>query len=372
MSGQTSETVLGPRARNRALLERQLLLRRVRRPAAEVVEHLVGLQAQEPRDPYVGLWTRLADFDPHELGRLLADRQAVRSPLMRTTIHLVSARDCLTLAALVRPVLERTFWTGSPFGPKLKGVDVEAVVAAGRALLEERPRTTAELRRHLGERWPADDASSLAYAVHYLVPLVQVPPRGVWGQKGLATWATTEAWLGRPLDPAPAIDRVVLRYLAAFGPAGVMDVQTWSGLTRLREVTERLRPRLRSFRSEAGKELFDLPDAPRPDPDTPAPVRFLPQFDNVALSHADRSHISAGAAARWPTNDLHWSPLLIDGFVNGAWRISRDGKAATLAVRHLVPLSGQEEAAMTEEGDRLLGFLAGDADRRDVRVSSVT
>jgi hypothetical protein len=372
VSGQTSPKALSQRARNRALLERQLLLRRVRRPAAEVVEHLVGMQSQEPRDPYVALWTRLEDFDPHELGRLLADRQAVRSPLMRTTIHLVSARDCLTLAPLLRPVLERNLWTGSPYGRKLKGVDVEAVLAAGRALLDERPRTTAQLRTHLGERWPADDAGSLAHAVHNLVPVVQVPPRGVWGRKGLATWAATETWLGRPLDPAPAIDQVVLRYLAAFGPAGVMDVQTWSGLTRLREVTERLRPGLRTFRSEAGKELFDLPDAPRPDPDTPAPVRFLPQFDNVALSHADRSHVTAGAAARWPTDDLHWSPLLVDGFVNGAWRLARDGKAATLTVRPLVRLSGQDETAVAEEGQRLLGFLAADAEAAEVRVAAPT
>jgi hypothetical protein len=363
--------VLGQRARNRALLERQLLLRRVRRPAAEVVEHLVGMQAQEPRDPYVGLWTRLEGFDPHELGRLLAERQVVRSPLMRTTIHLVSARDCLTLAPLLRPVLERNFWTGSPFGRKLKGVDIDAVLAAGRALLEERPRTTAQLRTHLGERWPADDASSLAYAVHHLVPVVQVPPRGVWGQKGLATWATTETWLGRPLDPAPAIDQLVLRYLAAFGPAGVMDVQTWSGLTRLREVVDRLRPRLRTFRTEAGKQLFDLPDAPRPDPDTPAPVRFLPQFDNVALSHADRGHISADAADRWPTDLLHWSPLLVDGFVAGAWRLSRDAKTATLTVRPLAPLSDRDQAEVAEESGRLLEFLAPDAETREVQVGSM-
>jgi Winged helix DNA-binding domain len=363
-------TPLGQRARNRALLERQLLLRRVRRPAAEVVEHLVGMQAQEPRDPYVGLWTRLEGFDPHELGRLLADRQAVRSPLMRATIHLVSASDCLTLAPLLRPVLERNLWTGSPFGRRLKGVDVDAVLAAGRALLEERPRTTAHLRTHLGERWPANDAGSLAYAVHHLVPVVQVPPRGVWGQKGLATWAATETWLGRPLDPAPAIDQMVLRYLAAFGPAGVLDVQTWSGLTRLREVTERLRPQLKTFRGEAGRELFDLPDAPRPDPDSPAPVRFLPQFDNVALSHADRSHIAADAAARWPADDLHWSPLLVDGFVVGAWRLSRDARAATLTVRPLRPLSGPDRAEVAEEGRRLLEFLAADADRRDLQVTA--
>ena len=371
MSGQAG-TVLGQRARNRALLERQLLLRRVRRPAAEVVEHLVGMQAQEPRDPYVGLWTRLEDFDPNELGGQVAGRRAVRSPLMRATIHLVTARDCLTLAPLLRPVLERNFWTGSPFGRKVKGVDVDAVLAAGRTLLDTRPRTTAQLRAELGERWPEFDGTSLAYAVHHLLPVVQVPPRGVWGRKGLATWAATESWLDRPLDPAPSIDQLVLRYLAAFGPASTMDVQAWSGLTRLREVTDRLRPQLKTFGSEAGKELFDLPDAPRPDPDTPAPVRFLPQYDNVLLAHADRSHLSGDAAARWPTDDLHWSPLLVDGFVAGAWRLTRDGKAATLTVRELAPLSGAAEAAVADEGEHLLAFLAADADRRHLQVAGAT
>jgi hypothetical protein len=370
MSGQAAPTVLGRRALNRALLERQHLLRRVRRPAAEMVEHLVGMQAQEPRDPYVGLWTRVEGFDPDELGSLVAGRQMVRAPLMRTTIHLVSARDCLTLAPLLHPVRERNFWTGSPFGRQVKGVDIEAVLAAGRALLDEQPRTNAQLRAFMAERFPGYDATSLGYAVHHLVPVVQVPPRGVWGQKGLPTWATTETWLGRPVEQAPSIDRVVLRYLAAYGPAGTMDVQTWSGLTRLREVTDRLRPRLRSFRNEAGKELFDLPDAPRPDPDTPAPVRFLPQYDNVALSHADRSHLSAGAAAHWPTDDLHWSALLVDGFVAGVWRLVRDRKAATLVVRLFGTLADQDQAGVAEEGERLLAFLAPDAEPREVRLGA--
>ena len=371
VNGQPSSTLLGRRALNRALLERQLLLRRVRRPAAEVVEHLVGMQAQEPRDPYVGLWTRLEDFDPGELGGLVTGRQVVRSPLMRTTIHLVSARDCLTLAPLLHPVRERNFWTGSPFGRQVKGVDLDAVLAAGRALLDERPRTNAQLRAFMAERWPGWDPTSLAYAVHHLVPVVQIPPRGVWGQKGLPTWATTERWLGRPVEQAPSIDRVVLRYLAAFGPASTMDVQAWSGLTRLREVTDRLRPSLRSFRNEAGKELFDLPDAPRPDPGTPAPVRFLPQFDNVGLSHADRSHISGDAAARWPADDLHWSAILVDGFGAGAWRLARDGRAATRTVRLFDRLPAQDEAEVAEEGERLLAFLAPDAEPREVRLDAV-
>jgi hypothetical protein len=237
------------------------------------------------------------------------------------------------------------------------------VLAGGRELLDERPRTNAELRTLLAERWPGYDPASLAYAVHNLVPVVQIPPRGVWGQKGLPTWATTERWLGRPLDPAPSIDRVVLRYLAAFGPASTMDVQAWSGLTRLGEVTERLRPRLTSFRSEAGRELFDLPDAPRPDPDTPAPIRFLPQFDNLTLSHADRSHI-APTAAHWPTDGLHWSALLVDGFVAGAWRLSRDGGTATLSVRPFATQAAGDQAAVEEEAARLLEFLAPDGDRQ--------
>ena len=368
MTGRPSGNVLSQRALNRALLERQLLLRREGRSAAATVEHLVALQAQNPRDPYVALWTRLEDFDPHELGRLLAERQVVRTPLLRTTLHLVGAGDCLAMTPLLRPVLERGFWTGSPFGRKLKGADIDAVLAAGLALLDERPRTTAQLRQLLGERWPGYDASSLAYAVHYLVPLVQIPPRGVWGAKGLPTWATTEQWLGRPFDPAPSIDRLVLRYLAAFGPATVMDVQAWSGLTRLREVAERLRPGLRCFRDEAGRELLDLPQAPRPDPETPAPPRFLPEYDNVVLGHADRSRIAAGAAERWPTDDLHWSPLLVDGFLRGVWRLTRDRTAATLVVRPLERLSGQAQAAVAGEGARLLALLAADADDRRVQL----
>jgi Winged helix DNA-binding domain len=365
---QAAGTRLGRRARNRALLERQLLLGRVRRPAAEVVEHLVGLQAQEPRDPYVALWTRLEGFDPAELGGMVADGRAVRSPLMRATIHLVTARDCLALYPLVRPVLDRNFRTGSPFGRKLKGIDLDALLADGRALVEERPRTTAQLRTLLAERWPGHDPGSLAYAITHLVPVVQVPPRGVWDGKGLPTWTTTEAWLGRPVEEAPSIDRVVLRYLAAFGPAGTMDVQTWSGLTRLREVTDRLRPQLQSFRDEAGRELFDLPGAPRPDPDTPAPVRFLPQYDNLTLSHADRSHLAADAAAHWPSDDLHWSSLLVDGVVAGVWRLARVGKAATLTVRLFGTRSGADHAAVEAEAERLLDFLAPEADPGEVRM----
>jgi hypothetical protein len=360
--------VLSRRELNRALLGRQLLLGREPRGVAETVEHLVAMQAQNPRDPYVALWTRLQDFDPHELGRMVAEREAVRVPLLRTTLHLVTARDCLGLAPLLRPVLERGFWTGTPFGRKVKGIDIDAVLAAGRDLLNEQPRTNAQLRALLGERWPTYDAASLAYAIHHLVPVVQVPPRGVWGGKGLPTWATAERWLGRPLDPAPSIDRLVLRYLAAFGPATVMDVQAWSGLTRLREVAERLRPRLRTFRDPDGKELFDLPGAPRPDPGTPAPPRFLPEYDNVVLGHADRTRIVPGDAIwKWEFPDPAFrSPLLIDGFVQAAWHLEQDRRSATLIVEPLVPLP--DPAAVEAEATRLLEFLAPEAGRRAIEI----
>src|SRR5919202_38429 len=275
------DRVLTLRELNRATLERQMLLRRWKLSAAETIEHLVGMQAQAPNPPYVGLWTRLAGFHPNELARLITERHAVRIALMRNTVHLVSACDCLKLRPLLQPILDRGVYANRTHRAGIEGVDIEALIAAGRALLEERPRTAKELGELLKERWPERDAASLARTIRHLVPLVQVPPRGVWGKSGQATHTTVEAWLGRPLDPDPSLEEMVVRYLGAFGPATVKDVQTWSGLTRLGEVTDRLRSHLRAFRDEQGKELFDLPDAPRPDPDTPAPPRFLPQFDNA-------------------------------------------------------------------------------------------
>jgi hypothetical protein len=322
-----------------------------------VAEHLVGLQAQEPRDPYVAFWSRIDGFRPEELEGLLLERKVVRTTLMRGTIHLVTDRDCLALRPALQRVCERLFWSGSPFGKRLGDVDVEKVVAAGRALLEEVPRTRAQLRTLLAGLWPDEDADSLANAVGYLVPLVQVPPRGLWSRSGRTTLTTVEAWLGRRPAPESAPDEAVLRYLAAFGPASVKDIAVWSGLTGVREIVERLRGELLTFRDERGAELLDVADAPLADPDTPAPVRFLPQYDNVFLSHADRSRIGdADDRPRLGFGDgRFFSMVLISGFLRAAWRLE-DGAVVVKPARRL---SKKDAAAVEAEGRRLAAFLGG-------------
>jgi hypothetical protein len=361
--------VLTPRALNRALLARQALLARSDAPVPAMLERLVGLQAQIPENPYLALWSRLDDFRVDELSELIAQRRAVRAQLMRATIHLVTARDCLALHPITHPVRAKTF--KNPWSRGIGGADVEEVVAAGMALLAERPRTRAELSALLAPRWPDADPLALAHAVTFNAALVQVPPRGLWGASGQATWAPAETWLGEPLDGGASIDAVVLRYLAAFGPATVADVRTWSGLTGLRDVIERLRPRLRTFRDERGRELFDVPDAALPDRDTPAPPRFLPEYDNVTLSHADRSRILAGLGPGLP---LPQGPargtLLVDGLYRANWGMTEADGAATLTVDRFARLPGDGATTVDEiaaEGERLLAFLAPDAPRRDVR-----
>jgi Winged helix DNA-binding domain len=357
--------VLGRRALNRALLARQLLLQRQTVGVREVIAHLVGLQAQEPQAPYLGLWTRLAPFEPTELSRLIAERRAVRTSLMRATIHLVTAEDCLALWPLMRVVLARTF-RSSPFAKALDGIDVDEVVAAGRKLITEQPRTRAELSALLAQRWPDFDAASLAYAVSFLTPVVQVPPRGLWRRSGAARWTTARVWLGADLDEAAPLADVVLRYLAAYGPATVRDIQAWCGLTGVRAVTEQLTDQLRVSVDEQGNQLLDVLDAPLPEPALPAPPRFLPPFDNVILAHADRSRIIAPGHRDAIYRDRYMRTFLVDGFVAGTWSV--DG--GTLRVAPLVPLRTQDRRALEAEGERLLAFVAPDAEHPEVHVAS--
>jgi len=347
-------------------------------PAETVIEHLVGMQAQVPTDPYVALWSRIDGFQPDELSNLIETRRAVRATaMMRTTIHLLTADDWLALRPVLQTVAERGFSTGSPFGRQLAGLDIDEVLAAGRALLAEKPRTIGELSRLLHERWPDRDATSLGYAIRLIVPLVQIPPRGLWGRSSRPILATAESWLGRSVGTDAAPDAMILRYLAAFGPATVMDIQSWCWLTRLTPLVERLRPQMQTFHDEQGRELFDLPDAPRPDPETPAPPRFLPTYDNIALSHKDRTRIF-GDLGNWTVvgadainRVFGGGSLLVDGFVLGGWHLDRDGDRATLVITPLRPLPPSEEPAVTEEGYRLLGLLAAGTPMHDIRFEAL-
>lgn len=371
--------ILSRRALNRALLARQLLLARSTASPRVAIERLVGMQAQVPTDPYIGLWTRLEDFRADDLATLIAERRALRMGLMRATVHLVTARDALAMWPVVRSVFERTFQStrgdvGVPtLLSRLAGVEMKALLRAGRKLVDESPRTAAELRVLLKKRWPRHDASALAAAVHFLLPLVQVPPRGLWGMSGQARHTSLEAWLGKDADDDASPDALIVRYLRAFGPATVADARTWSRLTGLREVFERLRPRLRTFRDEKGRELFDVRRGELPDPDTPAPPRFLPEYDNVFLSHDDRSRI-VHDATRWSQRSAmegRFGTVLVDGFIGATWKIDRKHGAATLHVAPVVPLGRRDMDAVAEEGLRLLVFTDPEASH-DVYVTQLT
>lgn len=367
-----AEMILSQRALNRATLARQMLLEREQKSAMETLEHLVGMQAQVPRTPYVGLWSRLVGFQAEELSALMASRQTVRAPLMRVTIHMASARDCLALRPLLQAKMERHFLSGTPFGRNLREIDFDELLKTAREAIEEEPRSTAELRILLGERWPERDATSLAYAVSHLLPVVQVTPRGLWSESGQTKWTTVDAWLGQAPVSDPSISDFILRYLAAFGPATVNDMQNWSGLTRLREHFEALRPRLATFRNEAGKELFDLPDAPRPDPSTPAPVRFLPVYDNLLLGHDDRSRFSAADTVmpHMAGGGRDVGAILVDGFVRGIWKIDLEKRDAVLRIEAFAGMPDDELPAVQEEGRRLLAFVAPDAARQEIAFVS--
>jgi hypothetical protein len=299
---------------------------------------------------------RLAGFRPEDLSKAIENRRAVRIALMRSTIHLVSARDCLALRPAIQPALDRSLYSGSPWGRGIVGMDIPAFVEAARALLEEKPRSLAELGPLLRERWPDRDANSMAYSIRNLVPLVQVPPRGLWGASGQAICTTAESWLGRSLAARPSPGKIVLRYLAAFGPATVRDIQSWSGLTGIQKIVDPLRPRLCTFQDESGRELVDLPGAPLPDPATPASPRFLPDFDNVLLAHADRSRIVGGARL-----NIGQATVLVDGFVRGTWKIARHSAAVTLRVTLFEQFSKKDAVALEREGKQLLAFVAPNA-----------
>jgi hypothetical protein len=293
--------------------------------------------------------------------------------MMRATIHLLTARDYLESRAVVQPVLDRDVYPNPTYGrERLEGLDMVALLDAGRELLEEKPRTAAELRDLLGPKWPERDPAALAYAVRGLLPVIHIPPRGIWGESGPIALTTVESWLGRSVDSDPSPDRIVVRYLRTFGPATVADMRTWSRLTGLREIVERLRPRLRIFRDERGRELFDVPDASLPDPEIPAPPRFLPWLENALLSHDDRTRIISEEYRKIITGERWNAPVvLVDGFVHGTWKIEATRGKATLVIEPFEPLLKEDRDAVAEEGERLVRFMVPPEDAEASEIQFV-
>lgn len=364
-----SVRTLSERELNRATLDRQLLLRRAPMDAAEAVEHLVGLQTQIPPNHYVALWSRLVGFDAQEFSRRFEKREFVRISVQRSTIHTVTARDCLPLRHLLQPVQDRSL--KGAFGKKLEGIDLAELAERVRVFTEEEPRTFNDLGKLLTESYPGYDVQALGVAARNNLALVQVTPRGLWLKGGLPKHTTAEHWLGiTKAVPAMKAEELVLRYLGAFGPASVMDAQSWSGLTGLREVFEGLRARLVVFRSESGTELFDLPDAPRPGEDVPAPSRFLPDYDNVFIGHKERARINDPRVPKEKvfSGNTPISTFTVDGWIRGVWKVETDKKrtSATVNLTPLVPVTKALRDDVETEGARLLEFLVPGADH-DVR-----
>ncbi|NRF66283.1 winged helix DNA-binding domain-containing protein [Aquincola sp. S2] len=361
--------VLDTRALNRALLARQLLLERAALPPVKAIEALAGMQTQAPNPPYIGLWSRLEGFERAALETALAKRRVVRLALMRATLHLVSARDALAWRALLTPVLERGVQASR--GRQLAGLAQAEVAAAARPLLAAGPLTSAQLGAALQQHWPDRPADALAQAARAQLGLAQLPPAGSWNERRSAPLGLLDHWLRQTPASAATPDTLVRRYLAAFGPASARDAMVWSGLSGLGAVFERLRPSLKTFRDSQGRELFDLPRAPRPRADTPAPVRFVPEWDNLLLSHDDRRRIldPAHKAAIFTVNGIIRATVLVDGFVGATWNVERDGDAATLVISALERPSAAARAEMRAEGLRLLAFVAPEATRRALRFA---
>jgi hypothetical protein len=366
-----SEATLSRRALNRATLARQMLLRRERLKPGRALERIAGMQAQLARPPFIGLWSRIEGFQRDDLVRAIDRREVVRATMMRATLHLFSRKDFVAF----RPVLQRELSRAmaSVLRDRAKGLAVDKLVAASRRFFEQEPRTFAELRKHLGGLFPGLDERAMGYIVRTHLPLIQTPAAGSpWAYPAVADFAVAESWIGERLKDGERPHALALRYFAAFGPASVRDLQTWSGLAAARAIVDELRPRLRMFRDEGGRELVDLPEAPRPAGDEEAAVRFLPEFDNLLLAYAERTRIIADEhrPAIFRKNLLVPATFLVDGFVGGLWHVERKKSLARLSVKPFGTLGKQSRTALVEEGEKLLRFIEPDAQTCSVAVAA--
>lgn len=346
------------RALNRATLARQMLLRRESVGVVAAVERLAGLQAQVPKPPFIGLWTRLNSYRREDLLDAILRRQVARATLMRGTLHLMSRADLVALRPALEPMLARA--PEIVLRDRARGIDPPALLTAAMAFLAHAPCTFEALRDHLAAGFPKLDVRAMGYIVRMRLPLIMVPDAAaLWGYPANAAFALAEPWLASPFASDAAPDALVRRYLAAFGPASAADLQVWSGLPGMKGVLERLRPSLMALRDDRGRELFDLPDAPRPDESVAAPVRFLPEFDNLLLAHVDRSRVIDDVHRRRviTANLRILATFLVDGAVAGTWSTAVKKGAGRLTIQPFITLSAATRRELEAEGDALLRFV---------------
>ncbi|MEA2287832.1 MAG: hypothetical protein QOJ21_3875 [Solirubrobacteraceae bacterium] len=355
---------------NRATLARQMLLARERSSVVSAVERLGGLQAQEPKPPFVALFSRIEGFEREALARALRDREVVRALLMRATLHIVSARDHAPLRGALRPAM-----TGAlrALRGRDAGLDLDALLPVARRLAEQQPRTFGELRPLLAEAFPGVNERALGYAVRTHLPLVMIPTDDPWAFPSDAAFTPADTWLDAPAEADDGATTLVRRHLAAFGPAAAADIQAWSGVKGLKGVLDGLADELVTFRDDRRRTLYDLPDAPRPGEETPAPARLLPEFDSLVLAHDDRSRVVPDEhRGKLVTKNLRVrATFLVDGFVAGTWAVTRKGKTVTLTLTPFTRLPRGAKAPLTEEALALLRFTEGDDAAVDVKVGPV-
>jgi hypothetical protein len=287
---------------------------------------------------------------------------------MRSTLHLMSAADYAALRLALAPSMSVAL---RGLGARSAGLELDAVLPAARALLRGRALAFDEIRARLQESFPEVDDRALGYAVRTLLPIVMVPSAtDRWGFARVAQFAPADEWLDAPLADADA-EALVIRYLGAFGPAAAKDVQAWSGVGAMKPVLDRMRDRLEVFADERGRELFDLPDAPRPDADVPAPPRLLPEFDNLVLAHDDRTRIVADEhRPRVTTKNLRVrATFLVDGIVRGTWSIAVKRRVATLALEPFEALRSRSVRELEQEAEALARFVEPDAKGWDVTLA---
>lgn len=358
-----AETVLSVHALNRALLARQMLLKREKATPAEALERLVALQGQMPRAPFIGLWARLADFDPAVLRKLIAERQVVRSTFVRSTLHLTTAKDFLALRAALRADLGKDSPLSLPGGLKVTSDELEPILALARQHFATTPRPFESLREVI-DKAGHGDVRVMAYAARILLPLVQASDDAAeFGYKAGGEFVDAEAWLGHGVGE-PNRQELVRRYLAAYGPATPADFTTWSGEKGAAALFDSLGDELVRCRDEKKRLLFDLEGAALPDAHTPAPPRLLPDFDAAVLGHQDRSRIvPPGHVAKGVTSkNLLVPPVaLVDGFVAATWRLEIKRKTAEVAIRAFEPLKPKDKAGLEAEALDLLKVFAPDA-----------